>query len=151
MQIAIEEHTLGELIREAARVLDMVIASETTPLPIPAPMSEVLYRLLKNPGQSQVSLARQVAMDASTMGRAVDRLIAQGFLTRQRSAEDKRAWSLHLTDAGGELAGRVTRIFDRIEGEVAGELGRADYERVRALLVRFLEVSETLYRDERQG
>lgn len=141
------ERTLGEMIQESSRMLSAVFEMETSPIPVPMPMLEVLFQLLVRPGQSQVSLARYVSMDASTMGRAVDRMISQELVERRRSDQDRRAWALFLTPEGEAVAERVQRIFQRIEGEVAGEMGKSDFEMIKWLLSRFLAASNELYQD----
>ncbi len=150
-QMEISSKSLGELIQGAARRLGGVLELETARLPVQAPMAEVLSRLLDEPGQSQIALARLIAMDASTMGRAVDRLIAQGYIERRRSIRDRRAWSLFLTEEGRVLAERIKRIESRIEGEVATEMGQSDLTAVKALLSRFLNVSDDLFPSGRVG
>jgi DNA-binding MarR family transcriptional regulator len=47
-----------------------------------------------------LDLAHHLGVTASTMSLAVDRLVRQGFVTRQRDPEDRRAVHLRLSEAG---------------------------------------------------
>jgi DNA-binding MarR family transcriptional regulator len=53
-----------------------------------------------NPGVSQVDLAALLGSDRATMMAIVDRLEARDFVSRTRSAADRRRQHLNLTDAG---------------------------------------------------
>ena len=52
-------------------------------------------------------IARRESTDTGSMTRAIDRLEAKGFLTRERCEEDRRVQRLHLTDKGNEVCEKI--------------------------------------------
>lgn len=59
-----------------------------------------LQAVAHQPGIDQRTLARAIALDASTTGGVVDRLEARGWLERRMSPDDRRTRLLFLTAAG---------------------------------------------------
>lgn len=60
-----------------------------------------LLTLLKyNPGINQTDLSRAVGLDKSTLTPALDQLERKGLILRQRTAADRRTYSLSLSDKG---------------------------------------------------
>jgi DNA-binding MarR family transcriptional regulator len=70
-----------------------------------------------NPGVSQVDLAVTLGTDRATMMAMIDRLEQRGFISRQRSASDRRRQELSLTDAGNEALAEAKRIIAAHERE----------------------------------
>jgi DNA-binding MarR family transcriptional regulator len=67
----------------------------------------------------QITMARvagSLHCDASNVTGIVDRLVAQGLVTRQEDPEDRRTKMLHLTAKGQE-------VFEAIVGEMPAVLG----------------------------
>ncbi len=62
-----------------------------------------LQTVANHPGIDQRTLARTIALDASTTGGVVDRLEARGWLERKTAPEDRRARQLALTEDGVQL------------------------------------------------
>jgi DNA-binding MarR family transcriptional regulator len=82
----------------------------------------VLHEVSRHPGLDQRSLARRVALDASTTGGVVDRLEARGALQRQLSPDDRRVRRLHLTDAGQALLQQATPPVQRVQDRLLAPL-----------------------------
>jgi DNA-binding MarR family transcriptional regulator len=63
----------------------------------------ILALVARNPGISQVDLARAVAIERSSLREVVERLESMGLLRRAPSLRDRRASALELTEAGREV------------------------------------------------
>lgn len=63
---------------------------------------DVLVRLLRSPGRRlrMGDLATQTALSTSGITRIVDRLERDGLTHRVRTPDDRRGWTVTLTDAG---------------------------------------------------
>jgi len=61
-----------------------------------------------NPGLSQAQLAALMDMERPNLVAIIDELQQRGLLVRERSTTDKRAYALHLTDAGQTLKDAAT-------------------------------------------
>ena len=51
---------------------------------------------------TQQQLGRAIGMDPSSMVSTIDELEAKGWVERRRHPTDRRAYALHITDAGRE-------------------------------------------------
>ncbi|PTW63026.1 MarR family transcriptional regulator [Breoghania corrubedonensis] len=59
------------------------------------------------PDIDQATLAGLIAYDRTTITGVVDRLVAKGLLTRKVNEKDRRARTLHASDAGLDVLRRV--------------------------------------------
>ena len=67
-----------------------------------------LVVLESQPGLSLQRLAEQLAVNASTAMRMVNRLVSAGLVVRRDNPDDRREIQLSLTDAGREVVDTVT-------------------------------------------
>lgn len=69
----------------------------------------VLIALAKQTGASQRELVDRTGIDKSTMKEMAGRMIARGWIARERDSTDGRAWVMRITPAGTEL------LLDRLD------------------------------------
>lgn len=91
----------------------------------------LLVLIWKNPGLSQVELARAVGVERSTLGEALIGLEAAGWVARQPSKTDRRSKTLTLT-AGGERF--VAGLEQKIRAHEAAFLKKLGDSRAQALM-----------------
>ncbi|QDO98679.1 MarR family transcriptional regulator [Ferrovibrio terrae] len=72
----------------------------------------LLVLLRANPGINQTDLSRGVGVDKSTLTPALDQLEKKGLILRQRTAADRRTYSLSLSPAGEQL---LTELMVKVE------------------------------------
>jgi DNA-binding MarR family transcriptional regulator len=82
-------------------------ASLLTPLQLTPPDAGVLRLLTVSPGISQQGLARSLGMHASRLVALIDRLEKRGLVVREANAEDRRVYSLRLTETGADMLRRI--------------------------------------------
>jgi MarR family transcriptional regulator for hemolysin len=73
-------------------------------------------------GLTQVELAKLADLDKTTMVVTLDELEEAGYAQRGRSASDRRARTVRVTEAGREIAAAGQQIADRVHREVLGAL-----------------------------
>jgi DNA-binding MarR family transcriptional regulator len=71
----------------------------------------LLFMLSTGKYQTAADLVRELCIDAASMKRMIDRLVAHGLIRREPSAHDRRLIDLHLTAAGMKLAQRLPAIY----------------------------------------
>lgn len=74
----------------------------------------LLYFLLhvgKNPGCSPGEISQTLKADSGHTTRSIEKLVKQGFMTRERSEQDKRAVVLRLTDKGNVAFSQIRGWF----------------------------------------
>jgi len=70
----------------------------------------VLFELSRNQEVTQVELAHSLGIEAATLVRLLDGLEGAGLIERRPSAADRRAKTLHLTEAARPLIVRMEGI-----------------------------------------
>jgi len=102
------------------------------PLKLTPPDAGILRLLRQSPGISQQQLAQTLGMHASRLVAVIDALEKRGVVVREANANDRRLYSLRLTEAGDEMLreiGQVARAHNELmcsglRAEECAELGR---------------------------
>ncbi len=81
------------------------------PLGLTFPQYVVMMALWQHKELTAGALAQTVALDAGTLVPLVRKLVAQGLLQRERSAEDERSVIISLTPAGKALQKRAHAVY----------------------------------------
>ncbi len=97
--------------REVDRALGPYNVSEARALPVLA-----LARL--GEGVRQGILAEALGVEGPSLVRLIDQLCADGLVERRNDPDDRRANSLHLTDAGRGLAGELEPAGDLVRDKM---------------------------------
>lgn len=80
------------------------------------PGQEQVLLLVGSVGSStQAALAKALRVEAPTMAKIVRRMVARGFLQREPSPTDARAWQVSLTATGRRASARITELWDDLE------------------------------------
>lgn len=96
----------------------------------------VLVRLHRaGGGLRQVELAELLDIEPITLCRIIDRLAEAGLIERQRDAQDRRAWRLHLTEAAAPMIAKLEKMGAAFNAELLDGIPEAD----RAVVLRALE------------
>ncbi len=87
-----------------------VFAKALIPLRLTPCDAGILRFLRHSPGISQQELARKLEMHASRLVAVIDQLEKRGLIVRQANAQDRRIYSLQLTDAGDEMLRAIGQV-----------------------------------------
>ena len=119
---AIENHdaeTLRKLIRSFVRRFGLLDQSHT-PCGLPMTVSDAhaLVELLHNPGIEPLELSRRLGLSKSAVSRLLPRLKRRNQIRQVRNKEDRRAYSLYLTEKGKRTAKMIDKesllMFEKI-------------------------------------
>jgi DNA-binding MarR family transcriptional regulator len=94
----------------------------------------LLVLVERNAGLSQMTLARALGIDRSTLVPILDRLQGRGLLVRHRSPTDGRMHALALTPNGGKALARYTRLVRSHERRIARGLSADETRTLLELL-----------------
>lgn len=126
----------GHLIRRLHQIAVGIFLHEGGELNVTPVQYAALQAVSNQPGIDQRTLARAIALDASTTGGVVDRLEARGWMERRQSPEDRRARQLFLTPDGQQgLADTVPAMLRAQEQILAPLTPRQRTEFMRLLQV----------------
>ncbi|WP_174301453.1 MarR family winged helix-turn-helix transcriptional regulator [Caulobacter sp. S45] len=94
------ERSPSHLLHRALQLALDIYTAETGPASITQRQYAVLAAVAAREGLSQTDLVRATGIDRSTLADLVGRMIVKGHLVRERSAEDARANTVRLGEAG---------------------------------------------------
>ncbi len=78
----------------------------------------VIAVVARRPGVSQRVIAETLEMSEASAGRLVDRLCNEGLLERRPKPEDRRAFSIYLTDAATPVLEKLSELARLAEEQV---------------------------------
>lgn len=93
---------------------------------------------------TQQALGRSIGMDPSTMVSTIDELESKGLVDRRRHPTDRRAYALHITDAGHETLARGRVLAREAQEELLAPLTAEEQTELRELLLKLAIASERL-------
>lgn len=98
------------LLSETARLIREDFRRRAQHLGLTQPQWLVLMHLSRTPGLKQTTLAEKLEVHPVTVTQIIDRLVAAGWVRRERQKSDRRAVSLYLTDAVEPILGELSSI-----------------------------------------
>lgn len=102
----------------------------------------VLLSIRSHPGISQIALARRLRIEPPTLLQSLTPLVAQGFIDRDRSAEDGRVYELRLTKTGLGAAALVESSMPEHEADLLRNLSSSERHTFLALLDKAISGAE---------
>ena len=128
----------GHVIRRLHQISVGIFLQETGERGVTPVQYAALQVVGNQPGIDQRTLARNIALDASTTGGVVDRLEARGWLERRTAPEDRRVRQLVLTPAGEQALAETVPAMLRAQEQILAPLPepqRGEFMRMLQLLV----------------
>ncbi|MCW9044482.1 MAG: MarR family transcriptional regulator [Pseudopelagicola sp.] len=104
----------------------------------------VLFELSRTETVTQVELARSLGIEAATLVRLLDGLEGAGLIERRPSTEDRRAKTLHLTEAARPLIVRMEEISAASRAEILEGISEQDLRIATNVLSRIAARLENL-------
>ncbi|USG61722.1 MarR family transcriptional regulator [Sneathiella marina] len=91
----------------------------------------------ENPGRTQSAIAEAAGLDRSSLVPILNQFEKNGFITRVPATNDKRAYSVSLTDDGRQELKDLDVMIREIEMNVIRGLGEKDHQQLIDLLKRY--------------
>ncbi|MBX3274343.1 MAG: MarR family transcriptional regulator [Sandaracinaceae bacterium] len=148
------EESILRSLRRISRAIDLHSKQLARQHELTGPQLVCLREIARAEGVTPSALARAVSLSGGTVTGIVDRLVARGLATRERSADDKRQVLLRLTPSGRaavaaapsplheDFRARLARLpegeqamIDWVVARVVGLFGAADDEEAAPLLM----------------
>ena len=96
----------------------------------------ILTLLAANPGCRQAELGAALGVHQPNLVEKIDNLVGRGLALRAPDPVDRRANTLHLTEAGEDFLAMLNRIDEEITNRQIERLGTRDYAVLIELLRR---------------
>ena len=106
------------------------------------PRFDLLSQLERHPrGLKMSELSRLLMVTGGNVTGIVDQLVKEGLVERVDDAEDRRAWRVTLTRAGGKAFAEMARAHEEWVIELLGGLTRKESEALMQLLARLKQTT----------
>ncbi len=132
--IACPDFLLGTVSVTVAELLEEALA----PLGLRLRHYRLLRYLWLDGPHQQSALGAALQVDRTTVVALVDYLEQQKLAKRQRDRDDRRAYVVHLTAKGQEVARKATAIAEGVEERMFAPLEAKERETLRSLFMRLL-------------
>ena len=96
----------------------------------------VLSCAIEEEGLSQRQLAERMGIEAATLTRHLDRLEADGLITRRRDGEDRRILRVFPSPAARSLHARMAAVAISLDADLTAGLSDEELADLRRLLAR---------------
>jgi DNA-binding MarR family transcriptional regulator len=100
-----------------------------------------LAAIAAHPGVEATTLSAQIALDRSTLGDVVERLVGKGLVERAPDPQDRRVKRLAVTREGARLLAAIEPAVERAQTRILAPLGAADRKRFLALLEQLVDIN----------
>lgn len=78
----------------------------------------ILAAIEANQGLSQTGLVENTGIDRSTLADIVRRMLDKGFVQRERTVDDARAYAVRLTRKGSNMLKRMRPYADQVDQQI---------------------------------
>lgn len=111
-------------------------AERLMPLQLTPSDAGILRFLKRAPGTSQQELSAKLGIHPSRLVAVLDSLEERSFVERRANSDDRRQYSLHLTDQGSAVLQEVGRLARDHQDDLLGALNKEERQQLAELLRR---------------
>ena len=126
------QRTAHRLQKEADRELSGVVKMTTQ-------QAAVLSVITNGEGNTQRAIALALGLNESAVTVMIERLTKYGYIKRQRSASDRRAYEITMTQVGKEAVAASRKGFAKINRKITSSLNDEEVDTLADLLSRLYE------------
>ncbi|MFP3728636.1 MarR family winged helix-turn-helix transcriptional regulator [Priestia filamentosa] len=126
----------GFLLGKALQQMENKFAEGLVPFNINSRQYGVLLFIEENPYSSQKDISDNLQIDRTTMVSHIDHLETLGFVERTKNPNDRRSYSLLITEKGKEVLNSHWTFLTDVESEVLTPLNQQERQLLKDFLIR---------------
>ncbi|KUP32458.1 MarR family winged helix-turn-helix transcriptional regulator [Bacillus halotolerans] len=126
----------GFLLGKVLQRLESKFAEGLIPYEINARQYGVLLFIEGNPYSSQKDISENLQIDRTTMVGHIDHLEALGFVERTKNPNDRRSYSLKITEKGNDVLDSRWEFLMKTELEVLAPLNQQERQLFKDFLIK---------------
>lgn len=130
------KRNIGLRLGIIARHLRHLFDRHVTNLGVTRSQWTMIVVVARHPGATQRVIAEALEMSEASAGRLIDRLCAEGLLTRRERDDDRRARAVYLTEKATPLLEQLGGIAKKYEEVVFKGFAEAELEQLQGYLDR---------------
>lgn len=133
------EEPIGLHVARTGRALNRAFEDALAAAGGALPTWLILVSLMRGRWATQRELAAAIGIQGPTLTHHLDRLDAEGLITRSRDPDNRRVQRVELTDAGRAAFQRLRKVAQAFDTRLRGGLSDAELVQLRRLLERLDE------------
>ena len=133
--------SIGFLLRLANGVTQGELAARFGPLGMRTTLYSVLLIIHENPGLKQQEVGQALSIQQPNLVALINELASAGLVSREVNADDRRSYSLSLTQAGSIRLAHAERTHAENERRLVEAISPVPVEAFCAALLRIAEIS----------
>ena len=114
-------------------------SEHAAPLGLSSSQVTIIIETCKNSGISQTELVKRLSHEKSVVAKAIAKLIAAGYITREQNPKDKRAFNLFPTEKAQEVYPMLVGQGDQCMEWLTAGLTPEEKEELGVLLEKMVE------------
>ncbi|MCM3155393.1 MarR family transcriptional regulator [Priestia megaterium] len=126
----------GFLLGKALQQMEQKFAEGLAPFNINSRQYGVLLFIEENPYSSQKDISDNLQIDRTTMVSHIDHLETLGFVERTKNPNDRRSYSLLITEKGKEVLNSRWEFLIDVESEVLTPLNQQERQLLKGFLIK---------------
>lgn len=126
----------GFLLGKALQQMEQKFAEGLAPFNINSRQYGVLLFIGENPYSSQKDISENLHIDRTTMVSHIDHLETLRFVERTKNPNDRRSYSLLITEKGKEVLNSRWEFLTDVESEVLTPLNQQERQLLKDFLIR---------------
>ena len=126
----------GFLLGKALQQMEHKFAEGLVPFNINSRQYGVLLFIEENPYSSQKDISENLQIDRTTMVSHIDHLETLRFVERTKNPNDRRSYSLLITEKGKEVLNSRWEFLTDVESEVLTPLNQQERQLLKDFLIR---------------
>lgn len=134
-------------LHKASRQISVYLAAQTRELGVSDSEGHLLSYLRSYAPAPVGELVKVFGLKQSTLTSMLDRLEEAGLVRREVNPGDRRSFMIHISDAGLELAERLSRILETFEEKVREQVSAEAVEGFRSVMAAVEEVTRVKLRE----
>lgn len=96
----------------------------------------MLFHLSHNESLTQLELARKTHLSTPAVSVTLQKMEAEGLVTRRADPNDQRAIRVHLTEAGHEAHRKVVAAIRETEAEMLVGISEEEFDALRPVMIK---------------
>ncbi|MEI2358973.1 MarR family transcriptional regulator [Priestia megaterium] len=126
----------GFLLGKALQQMENKFSEGLLPFNINSRQYGVLLFIEENSYSSQKDISENLQIDRTTMVSHIDHLETLGLVERTKNPNDRRSYSLLITEKGKEVLNSRWEFLTHIESEVLAPLDQQERQLLKSFLIR---------------
>ncbi len=113
-------------MRAAMKKIDRLFSNKLEDIGISIPQSFILFCLQEENGLTLKEIGSRTLIDSSSMTVLVDKLEKDELVKRQLDSQDRRAIRVFITEAGSEIAEKISSVISNLNTLLFDLLGEGN-------------------------